>query len=101
MVVLQTWCAQVHELLPRAVQVEGVAEPVPIRKPTPKELQHIVCKLHVAMGFVFSAKPGKHFRLAPGQAAAADAEETGDDEAAEDDDTDEGRPVKRRAMGGG
>ena len=33
--------------------------------------------------------PGKHFRLAHGQAAAADAEETGDDEAAEDDDTDE------------
>ena len=96
MAVLQKWCDQVRELLPAAVQIEGQAGATAIKQPSPKELQHIVCKLHVAMGFVFSGKPGKNYRKAP--ARAAPKPDNDDD----DDDDESAEPQgKRRAIGGG
>ena len=92
MAVLQKWCDQVRELLPAAVQVAGQVEATAIKQPSPKELQHIVCKLHVAMGFVFSGKPGKNYRKAA--AKAVPMPDSDDDESAEP-------PGKRRAIGGG
>jgi len=100
MYVLQEWARKAADVLPSAIRIVGSDQDIPIKKPNAREMQHIVCRLHIALGFIFSGKPGKHYRCLPPDQLPVLVPQllaSQDDWSSEDDSDDEAPSCKREA----